>query len=202
MGMKDMGKGRRRALAIGRRVPMQSIILRTLFVTGVVGTALLAPNAIQLFKHIDRGATRRKRLYQRIDQARRRLAQKGLIYVTGTGRDTRVMLTEKGKRALEAVFANTYPIPQPAFWDGKWRIIMFDVREKRKRVRAMLRAMLRGAGFVWVQDSVWIHPYPCDEFVELMRSHLKSGVGEVLHITADAFAGDTRLREHFGLKMK
>lgn len=200
--MKNMGKGRRRALATGARVPLQSIILRTLFVTGVVGTALLAPNAIRLFKHIDRGASKRKRLYQRIDQARNRLARRGLIRVTGTERNTEITLTEQGKRALETVFANNYAIPEPAFWDGKWRIIMFDVREKRKRVRNTLRAMLRGAGFVWVQDSVWIHPYPCDEFVELMRSHLKSGVGEVLHITADAFAGDTRLREHFDLKIK
>lgn len=200
--MKDMGKGRRKALAIGRRVPIQSIVLRTLFVTGVVGGALLAPNAVRFFKHIDRGAAGRKRLYQRIGQARERLAEKGLISITGVGRDTKIALTKQGEGALREIFANNYPIPEPALWDGKWRIVMFDVREKRKRVRSMLRAMLRGAGFVWVQDSVWIHPYPCDEFVELMRSHLKSGVGEMLHITADAFAGDTRLREHFDLKIK
>ncbi|MBU6323448.1 MAG: CRISPR-associated endonuclease Cas2 [Patescibacteria group bacterium] len=111
----------------------------------------------------------------------------------------RLRLTEKGERSIEKALMREYVIPEQVRWDGKWRILMFDVREKRRRVRAQLRLLLQGAGFVLLQDSVWVHPYPCDEFVALLRAHLKSGVGELRHVTADALEGDRSLREHFRL---
>ena len=178
-----------------KRVPMQAIVLRTLYTTGILGTALVAPNAVKLFRHIDQGKERRKRLYQRIDQARHRLKDRGLIVI----KEGKVTLTAKGREAVEGMFAQEYEIPEQAFWDGKWRTVVFDVRENRRKVRATLRGLLYGAGFVRLQDSVWIFPYPCDEFVELLRARLKSGVGEMLSFTVDAFAGDRHLREHFGL---
>jgi len=76
---------------------------------------------------------------------------------------------------------------------------MFDIKERRRRVRSQLRKLLDGAGFVRLQDSVWVHPYPCDEFVQLVRAHLASGVGELRLITADALESDKPLREHFRL---
>lgn len=50
-----------------------------------------------------------------------------------------------------------------------------------------------------LQDSAWVHPYPCDEFVALVRAHLASGVGEVRVFVADALESDRTLREHFRL---
>ena len=76
---------------------------------------------------------------------------------------------------------------------------MFDIREKRRRTRSKLRQLLAGAGFLRLQDSVWIHPYPCDEFIGLVRAHLKSGTGEMLSFVAEALESDRRLREHFRL---
>lgn len=108
-------------------------------------------------------------------------------------------LTTKGRRVIETVYASEYRIPEPAFWDGKWRIVMFDIREKRRRARSQLRLLLLGTGFLRLQDSVWVYPYPCDEFIGLVRAHLKSGTGEMLSFTADALESDRRLREHFRL---
>ena len=76
---------------------------------------------------------------------------------------------------------------------------MFDIREKRRKSRSQLRLLLAGAGFLRLQDSVWIYPYPCDEFIGLVRAHLKSGTGEMLSFVAEALESDKRLREHFRL---
>ena len=84
-------------------------------------------------------------------------------------------------------------------WDGKWRVVIFDIREKRRKVRQRLRVLLTGAGMVRLQDSVWVHPYPCDEFVALVRANLGSGTGELLYFIAEGLESDRHLREHFNL---
>ena len=183
----------------GTYLPTRNLILRTLAVTGMISVALVAPKTINLLKKLDRGAVNRKNLYRRITQAISRLEHAGLVQTSGQYGDRRVILTKKGRAMIEKVRANEYHIPEPAFWDGKWRIVMFDIREKRRRARSQLRSLLTGAGFLRLQDSVWIHPYPCDEFIGLVRAHLKSGTGEMLSFVAEALESDKKLREHFRL---
>ncbi|MBI2019997.1 hypothetical protein HYS94_01085 [Candidatus Daviesbacteria bacterium] len=40
-------------------------------------------------------------------------------------------------------------------WDGKWRIIVFDIPEKRRSIRDILRSRLKLWGFKPWQQSVW-----------------------------------------------
>lgn len=183
----------------GKYLPMRNLILRTLVVTGGISVALVAPKTLTLLKKLDRGAANRKNLYRRITQAITRLEQAGLVQTSGQYATRRVVLTEKGRAMIETVRANEYRIPEPAFWDGRWRVVMFDIREKRRRARSQLRSLLAGAGFLRLQDSVWVYPYPCDEFIGLVRAHLKSGTGEMLSFVAEALESDKKLREHFRL---
>ena len=165
----------------------------------MISVALVAPKTLTLLKKLNRGAANRKDLYRRITQAITRLERAGLVQTSGQYGDRRVVLTEKGCAIIETIHANEYHIPEPAFWDGRWRMVMFDIREKRRKARSQLRSLLVGAGFLRLQDSVWIHPYPCDEFIGLVRAHLKSGTGEMLSFTAEALESDKKLREHFHL---
>lgn len=183
----------------GRYLPMRNLILRTLAAGGVMGIALVAPNTLTLLKKIDRGAANRKNLYRRIMQSISRLERDGFVKTSGQYGHRRVALTNKGNSMIEKIYANEYHIPEQIFWDGKWRVVMFDIRERRRKARAQLRALLFGAGFLRLQDSVWICPYPCDEFIGLVRAHLKSGTGEILSFVAEALESDRKLREHFRL---
>lgn len=183
----------------GAYLPMRNLILRTLAVSGVMSVALVAPKTLVLMKKLDRSATNRKNLYRRITQAITNLEYAGLVQTRGERGHRRVSLTKKGRAKIETIYASEYHIPEPAFWDGKWRVVMFDIREKRRKARSQLRLLLMGAGFMRLQDSVWIYPYPCDEFIGLARAHLRSGTGEMLSFTAEALESDRRLREHFRL---
>ena len=180
---------------------MKNLILRTLAVTGVVSVALIAPKLLPLIKKLDRPATRRKNLYRNIEQALYNLELSGHIQARGERGRKQVALTPKGRQAIDSLFAAEYQIPEPAFWDGKWRILTFDMRESRKRARNTLRTLLQNAGFVRLQDSVWVYPYSCDEFVELVRAHLRSGTGELQYFTAEALESDKALRSHFRLTL-
>lgn len=178
-----------------RRVAVQTVFLRTLYVTGVLSMALLAPKMTRVLPHPDGGKGRRKELYARIDHARRTLQQRGLVEdVRG-----RLQLTDTGRVHIEKILMREYRIPEQVRWDGKWRILMFDIREQRRGVRTRLRKLLKGSGFVRLQDSVWVHPYPCDEFVALIRAYLASGVGELRAVVGEALESDRTLRDHFSL---
>ena len=182
-----------------KRIAFRNLILRSLVGVGVISTVLLAPKMTRLLKELDRPAKNRKRLYQRISQALIRLEHDGCITTSGEGIKRRAELTEKGKEKMEELEFKEHVIPEQAFWDGKWRVLVFDVSERRRRTRDQLRRLLGGQGFVRLQDSVWVYTYPCDEFVALVRAHLKSGVGEMRYFVAEALESDKVLREHFRL---
>lgn len=197
---REVGKIVARARG-NRRIPLQTIILGTLAVTGVLAVGLVAPNAVRLFDYLNPISRKNTiRFNQRITQALLRLERRGLIKITGEGKKREIHLTTQGEGLIDALYAGAYVIPMPVRWDGKWRVVMFDVPEKRKRVRDTLRMLLRSAGFVHFQDSAWIQPYPCDELVTLLRSHLGSGKGEIRYLVASfADESDYAFRKHFNL---
>lgn len=178
-----------------KRMAIQTTVLRTLYMAGIVSVALLAPNMARILPDADGGKKNRQALYRRITLARNLLKQRKLIEEVGG----RLSLTEGGRRHIEKILMREYKIPEPVRWDGKWRMLIFDIRESRRQVRFTLRQLLRGIGFVRLQDSVWVYPYPCDEFVALVRAHLASGVGELRSLVVEALESDRALRDHFHL---
>jgi len=50
-------------------------------------------------------------------------------------------------------------------WDGFWRIVVFDIPEKSKRIRNSLRRNLTALGFVPWQKSVWVSPLSHERLV-------------------------------------
>lgn len=197
---RDVGKIIARARG-NKRVPLQTIILGTLFVTGGITIGLVAPNLLGLFEYLNPISRKNTmRFNQRITQALSRLEQRGLIKITGEGKKREIHLTMQGEGLIDGLYAGAYVIPRPVRWDGKWRLVMFDVPESRKKVRDTLRMLLRSAGFIYFQDSAWVQPYPCDELVTLLRSHLGSGKGEIRYLTASFVdESDFAFRKHFNL---
>ena len=179
-----------------KRMAVQTAVLRTVYAAGIISAIVLAPKLSRILPSPDGGRKSRGALYARIGAAQSALRQKGLL-TKDSGE--RLRLTEKGAAHIERILMREYAIPAPVRWDGKWRILMFDIGEKRRRVRTRLRILLQGVGFVRLQNSVWVYPYPCDEFIALVRASLASGVGELRQITADALESDRTLREHFRL---
>jgi len=51
-------------------------------------------------------------------------------------------------------------------WDNKWRIVIFDIPEKKKKVRDTLRFQLKRLGFLELQHSVFVLPFKCRDELE------------------------------------
>lgn len=67
------------------------------------------------------------------------------------------VLTERGRNMANLLEFKTISLQK---WDGKWRIIIFDIPEKYRRRRDFLRDKLKEIGFEQVQESVWVFPFP------------------------------------------
>ena len=87
-----------------------------------------------------------------------RLRENGLVDFI-TDEEIVLKLTDKGKE--KAVLAKL--LLEDEKWDGKWRIIMFDVPEKRRIARDILRSKLKAWGFMPLQQSVWVTKKNCSK---------------------------------------
>lgn len=99
-------------------------------------------------------------------------------------------LEKKIKKNGEVVFRITsqgktkivFDVPLARFsgkkWDGIWRLVSFDVPEKRARLRKWLRSKLKELGFGMLQESLWIIPHNLEEAFEefLKQGELKDFV--------------------------
>lgn len=83
-------------------------------------------------------------------------------------------------------------------WDKRWRVIIFDIPERRRKVRDRLRNTMRELGFVRLQDSVWVYPYDCEDMMTLMKADFKLGAA-VLYMVVEHIENDKHLRAQFTL---
>ena len=78
-------------------------------------------------------------------------------------------------------------------------MIIFDISEMRRKDRDKLRRIIRGFGFICLQNSVWVYPYHCQEIIELLKKYLELK-GEVIYMTVDSIENDDWLLKSFKLK--
>ena len=83
-------------------------------------------------------------------------------------------------------------------WDRRWRVVIFDIPERRKNIRDRLRLFMNEYGFVRIQDSVWIYPYDCEDLIALAKANFRVGA-DVLYMIVERLERDKYLREHFKL---
>lgn len=80
----------------------------------------------------------------------------------GVGANERVhRLTAQGR--LCALGGRDPQVRWSREWDGRWRLVLFDVPITRDSHRRRLRRYLRDRGFGCLQGSVWVTPDPLEE---------------------------------------
>ena len=59
-------------------------------------------------------------------------------------------------------------IKKSAKWDGKWRMVLFDIPDSDKKIREVLRFHLKRLGFYNYQKSVFIYPHNCKDEIDFL----------------------------------
>src|SRR3989344_2277658 len=127
-----------------------------------------------------------------LQRARRRLIEQGLI----RSENGLLRLTEKGVRAFTLQSATINLKKGRRRWDERWRVLIFDVPEYRRKVRDKMRRMLVAMGFLPLQRSVWVYPYDCEDVIVLLKADLRIGK-DMLYLIVDELENDKWLRKEF-----
>lgn len=99
-------------------------------------------------------------------------------------------LTNVGKKRLKRNFP-LFKLQQRK-WDGWWRIVIFDIKEKNRRIRRLLRNKLKELGFGMWQKSVYITPFNAAR--DIRQFLVVHGLGEqaCVFVAKHLFAGDVK----------
>jgi hypothetical protein len=129
----------------------------------------------------------------------RRLRRQKLVEVVEENGQQIVRLTKNGKRKILKYSLENLEIPKPKSWDGRWRLVIWDVPMGKNYFRKVFREALHSLGFLQLQESVFLYPYPCEDQITFLREYY--GVGnEVIYIIAQKIEDDSPYRVYFGLE--
>lgn len=148
-----------------QRGELSKNILRLVGAGVVIGSAVVAPNALQLVDYFNpKGRAEKNRVWK----ALKYLEERGRVRFEETETATIVHLTTQGKVALTEIMVWELTITEPSRWDGKWRLVMFDFPIGQEKTRKLFRAKLEDFGFQMYQKSVFLYPHDCREEVSVL----------------------------------
>ena len=176
-----------------RKTKMQEAVLSYVISGGRVGVDVLIKQVLDSLLGTDLSSTspRRSEIVRGVAS---RLSRKGLLKFE----NGHYSATSLGEGLFNEWEKSNYKIKTPKKWDKKWRVIIFDIPEKKKRAREQVRRILSSAGFIRLQDSVWVFPYDCEDVIGLMKTDL--GLGKnLLYMIVDQIEDDRFLRMDFDL---
>lgn len=173
-------------------------ILLTIGMVGFVATATFSGNAIQLLKHTSIGQRKSKIKNYELNKYVKRLMDRNLLKVYLKNDIEYLGITQKGKSLLFKYKLEGLKNVKPRKWDKKYRVVIFDISENVRGIRDKLRVMIKGFGFIQLQQSVWIYPYPCKDIIELLKNYLCIN-NEIIYMTVDSVENDKWLKDIFKL---
>ncbi|PIS07615.1 hypothetical protein COT78_02865 [Candidatus Berkelbacteria bacterium CG10_big_fil_rev_8_21_14_0_10_43_13] len=125
-----------------------------------------------------------------------RLKQRGYIRKIVENKSDYIELTDLGKNRVEINYLNELKPRISDHWDKKWRIIIFDIPEKYRTIRDVIRSKLYELGFIQVQKSVFVYPFDCHHDIQLICKHY-GGSTYIKYMIAEIIEGEEEFIEIF-----
>lgn len=172
---------------------LSKIILVSLLAIGVVTFAAAFPGVLRIFQPFLKRYKRKD--VQKTKNVLSALKSRKLINIDFTSEGWVISLTERGRKKALKCYLKTISVKYKK-WDGRWRVVIFDIPTKLNRKRDALREFLKHMGFKELQKSVYISPYLCQKEVEAILEYLQLK-SYVKFFEADFLSEDKKLRIGF-----
>jgi hypothetical protein len=181
-----------------RRSSRPSELLKYLALgTGILILSTITPTLpTQLLRAYIKSKRFQRSLFLR--DLKRLQARECLAYYELPDGSLKIVLKRRGRQIALRYKFNELRIKIPPRWDGKWRLVMFDIPHTKKRAREALRQKLKELGFYQLQKSVFIFPYECANEIDFI-SEVFEIRNHILLITTNDFEGAEKLKYRFGL---
>jgi CRISPR-associated endonuclease Cas2 len=112
--------------------------------------------------------------------------------------EVEISLTKLGKKKVVHYKIDELKL-NDKIWDKKWRLVIFDIPENKKRAREALRKKIREMNFYPLQKSVFLTPYPCEDELDFICSIFELNRNNILLLEISNFEGEEKLRNFFKL---
>ena len=178
--------------------PSTKEILSFLAAVGAVGLILAFPPALGGIAALIR-LGRRDYSGWGMRRTLKRLKKQKYISVSEDNKGNVTMrITKRGMTRALSYKLESMVLQKPKKWDGKWRVVAFDIPEKYKGLRDVFRMRLGQLGLYQLQESVYVSPYSCFNEIEFLRE-LYGVSFTVRYIVADRIEDDDSLKQRFHL---
>ncbi len=182
------------------RKPKSEIIKDILYWLMISGAIYVAASSPYFVLNLQRNFRRWQRYKnKKISDAFYRLRKEGCLIMEKKNHQIYISLTEKGKKKAGWLQIDSLKIKRPKKWDGKWRLVIFDISQIKKLYREAFRGKLKELGFYPLQKSVWIYPFDCRAEIELLKEFFGLSDKELRLIVTEDIGEDNKLQQLFKL---
>jgi hypothetical protein len=176
------------------------LLLASLALGGIAFTGAVLPVIFKMIEGLrDHQGNSAKYSKRKVANALSTLKRRKLIKITKekNGKFS-LKLTNQGRKRLVKMSLESVSIQKPKKWDGKWRIVFFDIPVEFNAAREALRYKMKELGFKQFQKSVWIIPYECEDEI-LFISEIFGVEKYVEIITAEKILHEENIRKTFNI---
>ena len=178
-----------------KRGELAKTILKVLAVGGILAASLALPGLTQVLAIFQ---PKNYRDRDRIKKNLNALQKRGMIRIYEKGSKSVVEITEAGERQILAYNLDEMKLARPKKWDKLWRIIVFDIPEKKKRLRMEINFRLQQIGLRPFQKSTFITQVECRKEIDFLGNYF--GVRQYMkYILAKEVDDEYRLRNLFNI---
>lgn len=127
----------------------------------------------------------------------KRLQEQKVIEIIDENGQEIIKLTEKGytkylKFKLESLSL------KGSGWDGKWRLVIYDIDKLRRPTQENFRRILKQINFFPLQKSVYLTPYNCTSEIQYLREYFNLS-NEVILLEISKLENEEHYKQYFGL---
>lgn len=154
--------------ARNRKSEISKVILKILGAGMIVSVVFLFPGSGILLKEFLKSKDI-KYTSKNFRNSLRKIYNKKLVKVVQKNGQDFLEITALGKKELLRYDIDGLKIKKPKIWDGKWRMVIFDIPEKFGEGRRALSRKLKEIGFYPLQKSVFVYPYECENEIDFIK---------------------------------
>lgn len=189
------------------RYPRTKDILYLLGMGTLVAASVFSPGVGIILKGVLKDA-QKKEWVEREDENKkfnvyalrrnlRRLQEQKIVeFIEHEGEEI-IKLTEKGKTKYLR-----FKLQELSFkgqkWDGKWRLVMYDISKLKKGMQEGFRRTIKQIGLCPLQKSVYLTPYPCTNAITYLREYFDLRE-EVVLLEVSRLENETFYKDYFDL---
>lgn len=174
--------------------PKVKDILLALGVGSLVIGSIVAPGLPKALSYVVKQKRGKDRLskfdHGHFRRELKRLQKRGLVEIYERNNKLVARLTDKGKERFVKFDIDNMRVEKPKNWDGKWRVVIFDIPNTKKKARDLFRRRLKSLGFYSLQESVFVYPFPCTREVEILMSNYGLLHNEIISLLVEKIEGE------------